>query len=102
MAVNDRTASSGQLKASWSTATGILIPASSVCRRLLHRGSRERMTLNRIFLTTNHRRLPLQWAHEHRAWQADWHQLSPIERHLVRDPCPVASKDELLLCMQAI
>ncbi|GFV50086.1 mariner transposase [Trichonephila clavipes] len=25
-------------------------------------------------LTTNHRRLRLQWAHEHRAWQANWHQ----------------------------
>ncbi|GFU17091.1 transposable element Tc1 transposase [Trichonephila clavipes] len=23
----------------------------------------------------NHRRLRLQWAHEHRAWQADWHQV---------------------------
>ncbi|GFW06514.1 transposable element Tc1 transposase [Trichonephila clavipes] len=25
--------------------------------------------------TANHRRLHLQWAHEHRAWQADWHQV---------------------------
>ncbi|GFT31500.1 transposable element Tcb1 transposase [Trichonephila clavipes] len=23
----------------------------------------------------NHRRLRLQWTHEHRAWQADWHQV---------------------------
>ncbi|GFX71393.1 transposable element Tcb1 transposase [Trichonephila clavipes] len=23
----------------------------------------------------NHRRLRLQWAYEHRAWQADWHQV---------------------------
>ncbi|GFW81752.1 transposable element Tcb1 transposase [Trichonephila clavipes] len=29
----------------------------------------------RIPLTANHRRLRLQWAHEHRAWQADWHQV---------------------------
>ncbi|GFX24105.1 transposable element Tcb1 transposase [Trichonephila clavipes] len=26
-------------------------------------------------LTENHRRICLQWAHEHRAWQADWHQV---------------------------
>ncbi|GFW39020.1 transposable element Tcb1 transposase [Trichonephila clavipes] len=26
-------------------------------------------------LTENHRWLRLQWAHEHRAWQADWHQV---------------------------
>ncbi|GFX73155.1 transposable element Tcb1 transposase [Trichonephila clavipes] len=26
-------------------------------------------------LTANHRRLRLQWAHEHRDWQADWHQV---------------------------
>ncbi|GFY07927.1 transposable element Tc1 transposase [Trichonephila clavipes] len=25
-------------------------------------------------LTANHRWLRLQWAHEHRAWQTDWHQ----------------------------
>ena len=23
----------------------------------------------------NHRRLRQQWAHEHRAWQANWHQV---------------------------
>ncbi|GFV53033.1 transposable element Tc1 transposase [Trichonephila clavipes] len=28
-----------------------------------------------IPLTANHRRLRLQWAHEHRAWQADWYQV---------------------------
>ncbi|GFX82100.1 transposable element Tcb2 transposase [Trichonephila clavipes] len=48
MTVEDRTASSRQLTARWSTATG-------------------------PNLTANHRRL--QWAHEHRAWQADWHQV---------------------------
>ncbi|GFW14599.1 transposable element Tcb1 transposase [Trichonephila clavipes] len=32
------------------------------------------MLLYRITLTANHRWLRLQWAHEHRAWQADWHQ----------------------------
>ncbi|GFX06071.1 transposable element Tc1 transposase [Trichonephila clavipes] len=75
MAVNDRTASSRQLKARWSTATGVLMPASSIRRRLLHRGLGARVPLYRIPLAANQRRLRLQWAHEHRAWQADWHQV---------------------------
>ncbi|GFX47741.1 transposable element Tcb2 transposase [Trichonephila clavipes] len=29
----------------------------------------------RIPLTENHRWLRLQWAHQHGAWQADWHQV---------------------------
>ncbi|GFX74246.1 transposable element Tcb2 transposase [Trichonephila clavipes] len=41
---------------------------------LLHRGLRARVLLYRIPLTANHQRLRLQWAHEHKAWQADWHQ----------------------------
>ncbi|GFW39073.1 hypothetical protein TNCV_1830651 [Trichonephila clavipes] len=44
MAVNDRTASSRQLAARWSTATGVLMSASSIRRRLLHRGVRLRGT----------------------------------------------------------
>ncbi|GFW36125.1 transposable element Tcb1 transposase [Trichonephila clavipes] len=28
-----------------------------------------------ISLTVNHRRLVCKWAYEHRAWQADWHQV---------------------------
>ncbi|GFX90213.1 uncharacterized protein TNCV_2449881 [Trichonephila clavipes] len=31
--------------------------------------------MKRIPLTKNHRRLRLQWAHEHGTWQADWHQV---------------------------
>ncbi|GFV53901.1 transposable element Tcb2 transposase [Trichonephila clavipes] len=63
-----------QLTARWSTATGVLISASSILRRLLHRGLRARVPLYKIPLTENHRRLRLQWAHEYRACQADWHQ----------------------------
>ncbi|GFW68653.1 transposable element Tcb2 transposase [Trichonephila clavipes] len=73
MAVNDRTASSRQLVAYWSTATGVLMSASSIRRRLLHRGLRARVFLYRFPLTANHQRLRLQWAHELRVWQADWH-----------------------------
>ncbi|GFT47105.1 transposable element Tc1 transposase [Trichonephila clavipes] len=49
--------------------------ASLIRRRLLHRGLRARVPLYRIPLTANHRRLHLQWVHEHRAWQANWHQV---------------------------
>ncbi|GFY25068.1 transposable element Tcb2 transposase [Trichonephila clavipes] len=41
-AVNDRTASSRQLAARWSTDTGVLISVSSIHRRLLHRRLRAR------------------------------------------------------------
>ncbi|GFX19726.1 transposable element Tcb2 transposase [Trichonephila clavipes] len=67
MAVNDSTTSSRQLTARWSTATSVLILASSISRRLLHRGLRAKVPLYRIPLTANHRWLRLQWAHEHRA-----------------------------------
>ncbi|GFT07004.1 transposable element Tcb2 transposase [Trichonephila clavipes] len=75
MVVNERTASSRQLAARWSTATGVLMSASSIRRRLLNHGLRARVPLYRIPLMANHRRLCLQWAHEHRAWKADWHQV---------------------------
>ncbi|GFV85481.1 transposable element Tc1 transposase [Trichonephila clavipes] len=48
---------------------------SSIHQRLLHRRLRARMPLYRILLTANHRRLCLQCAHEHRVWQANWHQV---------------------------
>ncbi|GFX54694.1 transposable element Tc1 transposase [Trichonephila clavipes] len=73
--MNDHTASYRQLSARWSTATGVLMSASSIRRRLLHLGLRANVPLYRIPLTANHRRLRLHWAHEHRAWQADWHQV---------------------------
>ncbi|GFY36853.1 transposable element Tc1 transposase [Trichonephila clavipes] len=73
--VNDRSASYRQLAARWSTATGVLMSASLIRRRLLHRGLRSRVSLYRIPLTENHRRLRLQWTHEHGAWQVDWQQV---------------------------
>ncbi|GFX37715.1 HTH_Tnp_Tc3_2 domain-containing protein [Trichonephila clavipes] len=42
MAMNDRTASSRQLAARLSTATSVLMSASSIRQRLLHRGLRAR------------------------------------------------------------
>ncbi|GFS65263.1 transposable element Tcb1 transposase [Trichonephila clavipes] len=75
MVVNDRTASSRQLAASLSTATGVLMLTSSIRRHLPHGGLRTRVLLYRIHLAANHRRLRLQWAHEHRAWQAAWPQV---------------------------
>ncbi|PRD22280.1 UNVERIFIED_CONTAM: hypothetical protein NCL1_49495 [Trichonephila clavipes] len=68
---NDNIASSWQLALRWSSATGVQMSASSIRRRLLHRGLCARVPLYRA----NHQRLRLQWAHEHRTWQADWHQV---------------------------
>ncbi|GFX53288.1 transposable element Tcb2 transposase [Trichonephila clavipes] len=133
MVVNDRTASSRQLAARWSTATGILMPASTICRHLLHRGLPARVPLYRIpltfkvipffhsipgaifqqdnarphvakivrdFCSTQHMQL-LPWS----AYSPD---MSPIEHvwdlvghRFVCNPCPAASKDEFLLCIQA-
>ncbi|GFU56597.1 transposable element Tcb1 transposase [Trichonephila clavipes] len=61
MVVKERTASSRQLAARWSTVTGVQISASSIRQRLLHRGLRARVLLYRISLTANYRWLRLQW-----------------------------------------
>ncbi|GFT32256.1 transposable element Tc1 transposase [Trichonephila clavipes] len=79
MAVNDCTASSRQLTASWSSATGVLILASSICRRLIHRGLRARVHLYRIPLTANHQRLRLQWAHAYRECNRYVHEVIQLE-----------------------
>ncbi|GFW92256.1 uncharacterized protein TNCV_3541421 [Trichonephila clavipes] len=68
MGVNDHTASFRHLALRWSTATGVLMTALSIRRRLLHRGLRASVPLYRILLNANHQRLRLQWAHEHKAW----------------------------------
>ncbi|GFW79186.1 transposable element Tc1 transposase [Trichonephila clavipes] len=73
--VNDRLTFSSQLATHCSTATGVLMSASSISRLLLHHGLRTRVPLYKIPLTANLRRLRLQWAHELRAWQAVWPQV---------------------------
>ncbi|GFY09242.1 transposable element Tcb2 transposase [Trichonephila clavipes] len=75
IALNDRTASSGQLAAYWTIATGVLISASSILRRLLHRRLLARAPLSRIPLTAKHQWLRLLWASELRSWQVDRHQV---------------------------
>ncbi|GFX31185.1 transposable element Tc1 transposase [Trichonephila clavipes] len=72
---HNRTVFSRQFAAFWSPATGVLMSASSIRRRLLCRELRVRVPLYRIPLTANHRWLRLQWAYEHRARKADWHQV---------------------------
>ncbi|GFX43953.1 transposable element Tcb2 transposase [Trichonephila clavipes] len=57
MAVKERATSSMQLAAHWSTATGVLMSASSFRRCLRYRGLRARVPLYRIPLTANYRRL---------------------------------------------
>ncbi|GFU72947.1 transposable element Tc1 transposase [Trichonephila clavipes] len=75
MAQTDRTASSRQLAAQWSTATRVSLCASSIRRRLLQRGLRARIPLYWITLTQNHRHLRLPWANVLRSWRADWQQV---------------------------
>ncbi|GFX56505.1 hypothetical protein TNCV_74511 [Trichonephila clavipes] len=64
---NSKNCSSRQLTAHWSTATGVLMAASSIRRRLMLRGLFARVPLYRNPLAANPRRLRLQWAYEHRA-----------------------------------
>ncbi|GFY07207.1 HTH_Tnp_Tc3_2 domain-containing protein [Trichonephila clavipes] len=45
--MNNRTTSSRQLTTRWSTAIGVLMSASSIRRRLLHRGLRARVPIYR-------------------------------------------------------
>ena len=63
------------------------MPISAIRRHLLHRGLRARVPLYRIPFTANHRRLHLQWVHEHRAWEGDWHQVffSDVSRFNLQD-----------------
>ncbi|GFU36789.1 transposable element Tc1 transposase [Trichonephila clavipes] len=125
MAGNDRTASSRQLAARWSTAPGVLMLASSMRRRLLHRGLHEssfnlwdldgRIHVRRY---VGERCLPecvierhsglthpeLCSTHATSSLACLFAGMSPIEnvwdlvgRSLAHDPRPAASKDELLL-----
>ncbi|GFV30928.1 transposable element Tc1 transposase [Trichonephila clavipes] len=48
---------------------------TSACEDRRLRGLRARISLYRIPLTQNHRRLRLQWANVHRSWRADWQQV---------------------------
>ncbi|GFV01427.1 hypothetical protein TNCV_2960211 [Trichonephila clavipes] len=57
MEMNGYTASSMQLAARWSTAAGVLMSASSICRHLLRHRLRARVPLFRIPLTANYRQL---------------------------------------------
>ncbi|GFW27375.1 transposable element Tcb2 transposase [Trichonephila clavipes] len=109
MAVNDRTASSRQLAARWSTATGVLMSASSNGRRLLPRGLRARQVNARPHVAKTVREFCSAQHMQLRPWPAYSPNMSPIEHvwdlvcwRLARDPRPAASKDELLLRIQAI
>ncbi|GFU96408.1 transposable element Tcb2 transposase [Trichonephila clavipes] len=70
----DRPAPNNSKNWQWTTE-GVLMSASSIRCRVLRCGLCARVPLYMIPLTVNHRRLRLQWAHERRAWQADWHQV---------------------------
>ena len=72
MAVTDCTASSTVLSRRWSTATGLVLFASTVHRRLLRAGLVARMPLRRLPLSKDHQRVRLQWARERCHWRAAW------------------------------
>ena len=79
MAINEPTASSWQLAASWSNDRGVLMLDSSIDRRLLHRVLRARMPLHRISLTANHR--GLRFCNHSRAQSlASWFRLCCLFR----------------------
>ncbi|GFX52018.1 hypothetical protein TNCV_4653471 [Trichonephila clavipes] len=96
MAVNDRTASSWHLAARWSTATGI---PGAIFQQDNARPHFEKTV--RDFCSTQHMQLL--------PWPVYLPDMSPIEhvwdlvgRRFSRDPRPAASKDELLLRIQAL
>ncbi|GFS77892.1 hypothetical protein TNCV_2027811 [Trichonephila clavipes] len=64
MVVIDHISSSRLLAARWSTATGILMSASSIRRCLLCSGLHARVPLYKIPIKANHRGLRLQLAHD--------------------------------------
>ena len=72
MAVTDRTASSTVLNQNWSTATGLDLSASTVCRRVLRAGLVACMPLCRLPLYRDYQCLRLQWAYERCYWRAEW------------------------------
>ena len=73
-------ASSEQLAARLSTANGELMSASSIRSRQLYLGLNARISLYRIPLTANYRRLHLLWLHENRAWDPHWQQIAFFDK----------------------
>ncbi|GFV29078.1 transposable element Tcb2 transposase [Trichonephila clavipes] len=126
MVVNGRTASSRQLTAHWSTATVVLMLASSIRQRLLHRGydhdnvmpvnaafqsipgaifqqdnARPRVAKTvRDFCSVQHMQL-IPWPVFSSNMLPIGHAWDLFGRRLARDPRPADSKDELLLRIQA-
>ncbi|GFS79548.1 hypothetical protein TNCV_2370551 [Trichonephila clavipes] len=157
MVVNDRTNSSRQLAARWSTATGVPMSALSILRSLLHHGLCARLPLYRIpsrqnidgasdhdgrirvkryagerclpecvierhsgltpgvmqdnaspqvaktvrdLCSAQHMKLP-SWPTFSLDMSLIEHVWGLVGRRLARDPRPAASKDELLLQIQA-
>ena len=72
VAMTDHTASSTVLSRRWSTAMGLDLSASTVCRRLLRDGLVARMSLRRLPLSREHQHPRLQWAYQRHHWRAEW------------------------------
>ena len=78
IAVMDHAASSTVLSQHWSTATGLDLSVSTVCRCLLRAGLVAHMPLHRLPLSRDHQCLRLQWARERHYWHAEWQNVVSI------------------------
>ena len=72
MDVTDCSASSTVLSRRWSTATGLDLSASTVCRCLLRTGLVAHMPMCWLPLSRDHQWLRLQWARELHHWRTEW------------------------------
>ncbi|GFU51198.1 transposable element Tcb2 transposase [Trichonephila clavipes] len=109
MTVNDCTASSRQLAARWSTVIGVPMSTLSIRRRLLPRGLRAKQDNARLDVAKTVRDLCSAQRMQLLPWPTYYPDMSLIEPgwylvgwHLSGEPRPAASKDELLLRIQAV
>ncbi|GFW68363.1 transposable element Tcb2 transposase [Trichonephila clavipes] len=114
MVLNDRTASSKQLAARWSAATGVVMSASSIRRYESRFNLWDHDDRIRVRRYAGEHCLPECIIERHSgltpgvmsAYSPDMstieHVWDLVGRRLARDPRPAASKDELLLRIQAI
>ncbi|GFV46600.1 transposable element Tcb1 transposase [Trichonephila clavipes] len=108
MTVIGRTASSRELPARWSTATGVLMSASSIHRRLLHCGLRQDNAPPHVAKTVRDF-CSAEQMHATSFLASYSSDMSPIEQmldlvdwHFTRYPRPATSKDKFLLSIQVI
>lgn len=76
LSLQDRRASSADLKQRWENATGLQTSTRTVRRRLFCMGLPARRPVKKPLLTTRMRQARLKWAREHQSWLlADWRKV---------------------------